>query len=294
LAERNGDLAESKRYLEELLKIEPENTLGLMRKGRVIFKMASGVSEENDAYQVFQQVYRTSPENTAFPDVNMGLLYEQAGKPDNANKMMERAIQKDGDNIRTRLSIAKWGLDTNRLNVAKENAEAALKLDPTSLEAKLYAGLVARFNNDLGTAEQMFRDAHQQSPTNLAALTQLCLALVDQPDEAKKQKAMEYAKMNVQMHADLNQVAGREAAVTYAWVLSRLGRSADAMNAIQQILPAVTTLSADSAYHAAKILYDSGQNEAARKILELKLAGDAVFPNRNDAEQLLSRIRSNP
>ncbi len=115
-------------------------------------------------------------------------------------------------------------MDTNNLTLAKENADEALKLDPASLDALLYVGLVARFNNDLPAAEKAFSEAHSQSPTHLGALTQLCLALVDQTDETKKQKALEYAQMNVKMHSDLNQPAGREAAVTLAWVLSRLGR----------------------------------------------------------------------
>ena len=292
LAEADENWADSKQLLESLLKIEPENSLGLTRYGRVLFKMAKTREEENEAYKVFQRLHKANPEMTAYPDINMALLYEQADKRQNAEAMMKRAIEKDGTNPRTRLAVAKWAIDTNNMALAKENAEEAKKLDPTSLDAKLYVGLVARFSNDLPAAEKEFSEAHSQSPTHLGALTQLCLALVDQTDETKKQKALEYAQMNVQMHSDLNRPEGREAAVTLAWVLSRLGRTADAMRAIQQLLPAANTLSADSAYHAAQILFDSGQNDLARKILEPRLASDAVFPNRSDAEKLLNRIRN--
>ena len=67
---------------------------------------------------------------------------------------------------------------------------------------------------------------------------------------------------------------------------------ARAVQTIDQVLPLATSLSADSAYHAAKILYDNGRNETARKILESKLASDSVFPNRGDAEALLNSIRN--
>jgi tetratricopeptide (TPR) repeat protein len=292
LAEANNDLEKSKQYLDSMLQIDAENTLGLMRYGRVIFKLATDRNGENEAYRIFQKLHRLKPNETAHPDVNMGLLYEQADKPGNAQRMMEQAIKKDGDNLRTRLAVAKWAMDTNNMALAKENADAAAKLDPESLEAMLYVGLVARFMNDLGTAEAAFAKAHQKNPNHLGALTQLCLALVDQPDAGKKERALDYARMNVKMNSNLNQPAGREAAVTLAWVFYNLKQSARAMQTIDQVLPVATSLSADSAYHAAKILYDNGRNETARKILESKLASDSVFPNRGDAEALLNSIRS--
>ena len=64
------------------------------------------------------------------------------------------------------------------------------------------------------------------------------------------------------------------------------------MRTVQQLLPVASLLTPDSAYHTARILYESGQNETARKILESKLASDSVFPNRGDAEALLNSIRS--
>ncbi len=103
LAEADEKWAESKQLLESLLKIEPENSLGLTRYGRVLFKMAKTRDEENEAYKVFQRLHKASPDTTAYPDINMALLYEQADKRQNADAMMKRAIEKDGTNPRTRL-----------------------------------------------------------------------------------------------------------------------------------------------------------------------------------------------
>ena len=64
------------------------------------------------------------------------------------------------------------------------------------------------------------------------------------------------------------------------------------MRTIQQVLPFATGLTPDSAYHAAKILYESGQNETALKILKPKLDGKAAFPNRANAEALLKNLSS--
>ncbi len=292
LAELQEDWSGAKTILESLLSSDPDNSLARTRLGRVMFKLSSNRDDEKAVYTIFKELH-ASDENTAHPDVNMGLLYEQAGKSNNAKVMMERAAQSDGNNIRTRLAVAKWALDTGNLDMAKSNAEAALTLDPDSLDAKLYLGLVARFRSELPQAEELFKEAHLQSPTHLGAITQLALVLVEQSDEKKRAQALNYARLNTQLYSDLNEASGREAAVTLGWVLSRLGQNAAAGRAIQQALSAGNgRVSADSAYHAAQILYDSGMTEAAQKLLDQTLQTESVFPNKAAAEQLLSKIRN--
>jgi hypothetical protein len=51
-------------------------------------------------------------------------------------------------------------------------------------------------------------------------------------------------------------------------------------------------ITADSGYHAAQILYNSGLTEAAQKLLDQTLQGSQAFPNRAAAEQLMARIRN--
>lgn len=205
--------------------------------------------------------------------------------------MMERAATRDGNNIQTRLAVTKWAMDANDMQLAKQNADAALAIDPKSLQAKLYVGVVARFNNDLPTAENAFKQAHLQAPTNLDATTQLALVLVGQSDEQKRKEALEYARLNARIYSDLSKQSGREAAVTLGWVLSRLGENAAAVRTVQQAINA-GSISADNSYHAAQILYDSGLTDVAGKILSSTLQSDRVFPNRTSAEQLLAKIRN--
>ncbi|MCP4190312.1 MAG: tetratricopeptide repeat protein [Planctomycetaceae bacterium] len=291
MAELRENWPEAKQQLQALLALDKTNALAMTRLGRVMFKMAKNRDDENKAYKVFQTLHKSKPDETATADVNMGLLYEQSGNRNNAEAMMKRAAKNDANNVKTRLAVAKWALDANNLPMAKANAEAAAKIDPDSLDAKLYIGLIARFENDLPTAEKAFKQAHLQSPNNLGAMTQLSLVMVDQADEKKRAEALEFARLNSRIHQDLSKAAGREAAVTYGWVLSRLGQNANAVRTVQQAMSA-GSVSADSAYHAAQILYDSGQNDAANAILQKTLAGDAMFPNRKAAEQLLAKLQN--
>jgi tetratricopeptide (TPR) repeat protein len=290
MAEVQEDWTTAKKWLETMLKVEPSNALGQTRLGRVIFKLSSDREGERDAYAVFKKLH-SQDQTAAYPDVNMALLYEQAGKRNNAKALMERAAKDDAKNLRTLLSVAKWAVDTGNLDMAQQNADAAIKLDPDSLDARLYVGLVARFKNDLATAERWFKEAHLQAPTHLGANSQLALVLIGQPDERKQALALSYAQLNAQLYSDLQESHGREAAVTLGWVLSRLKQHAAGRRAIEQAL-AAGGISADSAYHAAQVMYDAGQTENAQKILEPTLKSEAFFPTRSLAEQLLAKIQN--
>lgn len=292
MSEMTEDWPTARTLLNKLLEIDPGNSLASTRLGRVMFKQASDKESEKEVYKLFQTLHSKDEQNTAHPDVNMALLYEQAGKRNNAKVMMERAAKNDAKNPRTLLAVSKWALDTGNLELAKSNAEAAMALEPDSLEARLYLGLVARFGSDLTTAEKSFQEAHLLSPTHLGANTQLALVLVEQPDEKKRALALAYAQLNQQLYTDLQEASGREAAVTLSWVLSRLGQNATAARNVQQVLQA-GAISADSAYHAAQILYDSGLTEVAQKLLEPTLKQDAVFPTRKAAEELMGKIQNN-
>jgi tetratricopeptide (TPR) repeat protein len=293
LAEINEDWQTARQHLDKVRQMDPQNTLALTRLGRVMFKLAGNLDEEREVFAVFKQVHSADPNTTAYPDVNMALLYEQAGKTANAKKLMERAIQSDAQNPRTLLAVAKWSLDRNELQLADQALQAALQLDPNSAEAQIYLGLLARYQNDLAKAEEALKTAHFLAPANLAAITQLAQVLVESADEKKHNLALNYARLGTQLYPDLKEATGREAAVTVAWVLSRMKQDTSAARAIEQVLRAGDgRISADSGYHAAQILYNQGMSEAARQLLEQSLQADPAFPNRAAAEQLLARIRN--
>src|SRR5690606_32099603 len=209
---------------------------------------------------------------TAHPFVNMALLYQQAGKVNNAKSLMQRAAQDDSQNVRTMLSVARWALEQGETDMADQAAQGAMKLEPEMVDVHLIRALVARKKNDLAGAEEALLRTNRKSPTNLAALMQLAQVLAESPDERKQSQALQYAQLGVQLNPDLKELAGREAAVTLAWVLSRTKRDTEATRLIEQVLRSGDTrMSADSAYHAAQILYNQGMTEAARQLLGTSL-----------------------
>jgi tetratricopeptide (TPR) repeat protein len=288
MEESKENWAAARKLLENLLKYDKDNSLAMTRLGRVVFKMAKDRAGESEAFKIFQQL-REKDANSALAEVNMALLYEQDGRRPNAARLMEEAIKKDGNSVATRLAVAKWAMDTGNLELAEANSAAAAKIEPNSFNVLLFKGLVARFKNDLAGAEAAFKEAHLKSPKHLGAMTQLVLTLIESPEEDKQRQAVEFAEVCVRVYSDLNQPGGREAAVVYGWCLSKLKRPDEAFQTIRQVV-GKGSISADSAFFAAQILYDAGQTTAAQKMLETALEGERSFPNKKAAQDLLARI----
>ena len=129
-------------------------------------------------------------------------------------------------------------------------------------------------------------DALRISPANGDVINQLALLLIEQPEQAKRDRAAQFAQISAQINAQ-----SADAKVTFAWVLYQLGRIGDAEAALRQALQ-LGNLSPDSSYLVAKILIDQSKPEAAKQILQgaLDAENQGIFVNRNEAQALLETL----
>jgi thioredoxin-like negative regulator of GroEL len=98
-----------------------------------------------------------------------------------------------------------------------------------------------------------------------------------------------YAHLNAQINSNRKARAGREATVTLAWILFRIGHADVAERVLKGVLNA-GAIGSESAYYAALILADRGQREAAQKILASALRSKAQFPGRDEAQRILKQL----
>lgn len=290
VAEARGRWDEAERLARSWLVADAASVPAHISLGRAQFHLKN----YKDAYATFQEAFKldsTAPR----PEINMALLYEEqaqrgdVAKRESARKAMETAVERDPGGLFTRLTVARWALEACLIDVAQVNVQAAQKIDPKSLEVKLLAGLVARHQKDYAAAEGAFLAAHLQAPANLVAANQLALVLVEQTSKEKQQLAISYAELNAQANADRNLPGGREAAVTLAWVLFRVGRQAEGLRLMQSAVNA-GPISDESAYCAARVLSESGAVEAAMRLLEPVVAKGRCFPLRAEAEALFAKL----
>ncbi len=291
VAEARDELVKAEETLRKLVVAAPENFNAHLRLGRILF-LQKTEEKEKDAYKVFGDAYNIDKAKVPRPEVSMARLY-QAGKDDTkAKSLMDLAKERDPGSLATRLAIAQWALETNRLPYAEEALTAVTKLAPDEFQVLILQGIVARIKKDYAAAEKAFSTAHLMSPQDALVLNQLAISLVEQDGDEKKSKAAQYAQMAAQFAGNRDPVRARESQVVFAWILYKLKRVPLAEQQVQLALRS-GGVADDIAFYAAQILFDSGKTDPALELLNKSLDDSKrLFPNRSDAQDLRARILS--
>lgn len=281
VAETREDWAGAKADLTAWTHLEPNNAAPHQRLARVLFKLG----DKKGAYAELQAAEKADPKLPP-AEVTMGNLYAQDNDKAQAEKFMTAAARKGARDLATNLALMQWNLQNNRLSDAKKYADTALQVDPNSLDAKLACGIVAWMQKDYPAAKKFLEDAHEQSPGNSVVINQLALVLLEQKDEADRQRALEFAQLNQKLNPN-----SAEAAATLGWIAYRMGRKADAQRALNAIVQ-TGNLTPLSAYYVAYVLKDQGQLPNAIKLLEGALNNSVPFAYRDEAESLLADLKA--
>jgi Tfp pilus assembly protein PilF len=278
--EARDNWSSAQKQLEAWLKLNPKSAVAMQGLARCLF-------QQKDAKGALEMLKAAKKEDSSVltPQAILAQLYEQANDRENAKKWMIAALEESPKDLKTRLVVGQWALQTNQLEEAKTQAATALQIDPKSLDAKVLSGVIALLEKDYPTAERYFEAAHLQSPRAFSASNNLALALIEQKDETKKRRALEYAENNVQQYPKV-----AEAASTYGWVLYKLGRLDDAEKALQAAISG-GSFTPDTAYYIARLSYDRGRESQAKQWLDIALKSNAPFAMRSEAKALLEQLK---
>jgi tetratricopeptide (TPR) repeat protein len=284
VAEERTQWSEAMPHLEAWLKLDPDNAAAHARMGRALFQMG----RPTDAYNEYDAALKIDPKSIN-PYIALAGLYEQTKDRTNAAKSISYAVQKNPKDLNVHLQAARWGLATNQLNEAQKYADDALKIDPDSLEGKILRGIVARMTGDMKTAETRLQAAVVQAPANIDASNQLALVLIESPDKDKRDRAAQIAEYNLRATTQ-NGRTNPEVAATYAWVLYKLGKTAEAGQILAQIQQA-GNISPDTAFYIAKILEDQDKIDGAIYVCEKALESPVPFAQRQATADLLDKLK---
>jgi tetratricopeptide (TPR) repeat protein len=266
----------------------------------VLFQQATpgDNSKISESYKSYATAVQHDPKSIK-PYVALGRLFEQAAlvarnandnakfkaNRDRAKDSFARATSGADADLPSMLQAAIWALQTGDLSLAKQYADLAMRKDVNSVDAKLVGALVARFAEDIPTAERYLNEAFLQAPGSFPVSNQLALVLVESPDKSKQDRALQLAEVNFRQYQQ-----NAEAASTLAWVYYRLRRVSDAMRLLQAVVDA-RALTPDSAYYVAYIFNDQNRHAEAMQILQQALANAQPFANRQNSEDLLEEVR---
>ena len=284
VAEARGQWETAQKQLTAWLALDPDNAGAHFRLGNVLFR----IGKETEALDEFKQA-RKLDANALQPELALARLYDETKKRDVAKKWIESALKAAPDDPAVLLASAQWYLGQNDLKMAQAIADRVLTLDAKSLDGRIVRGVIARVARDYATAEKFFNEAHVQSPGNFAASNSLALVLIESPDKAAQQRAVEMAEANAARYRE-DSPQQVNAITSLAWVYYKLGRREDAEKILDQIARN-NALTSDGAYYVAKLLADRGEKDRARAILEEVLTNEAVFATRPDASDLLTKLK---
>lgn len=288
VAESRGNWQEAEQWANRWTKLEPDSLPAQVSRARAVFHQ----QRLREAFEILQRAYKEHPESLR-PEIRMAYLYEElavAGDPkkhDSAIRAVQQAVSEDPNRLATRLEAARWALEYCAIDIAEENAKAALAIDDSSTDAMILVGLVARHRKDHATAERMFA-AVSETSEDVGILAQLTISLAEQDNAEKRQRAFQLAQQ-LSSNDDYSQPAARNAAVIVAWVLYRMAQLDRAVEIVNRVVQ-TGSLGDEVTYFAAQILNDAGKRDLALQLVRTALAGNRCFPMREDARTLLATL----
>jgi tetratricopeptide (TPR) repeat protein len=278
VAQNRQDWTTAQKDWEQLLAMDSKNAVALQQLAWVLFQQ----QKPTDALEKLKAA-QAADKNVLTPEAILAQFYQRNGDKKSAAKWMVAALTAAPKDLRTRIFATQWSLDTDQLQQAQQQADSALQLDPTSVDAHFLRGVVALYLKDYPKATECFQKVVSESPSSFPGSNNLALSLAEQDDTAKK-KALEYAEMNARQFP--NQA---EAFSTLGWVYYKLGRLDEAETALRKAISS-GQLSADTAYYIARISVDRDRKDEARQLLEQALRSTAPFSMRSEAKSLLEQL----
>ena len=185
IAESRQKWDEAQKLFEAYLALTPKDVGAMQELANTMFQQQDAAG----SLKMLRKAAEFDPKNVLTPEATLALFYERYPDHKNAKTWMGVALQKAPEDLRTRLAATRWDLDTGQVDEAKKDAAKAMQIDPKSNEARMLRGVVELFLKDFKSAEDDFYVILAQLPANFGAKNNLALALCEQKDDVKANRA---------------------------------------------------------------------------------------------------------
>ena len=135
--------------------------------------------EISEAVACLDGILRSLPEAPAYQKL-VGQLYQRLGEDEKSLALIMAAMEQTPDDPDLHLCLGYHNIDNSMLEIAAENFNAALSLDPSLMAAQLYLGRTQGFLGDLANAEKSLIKAIALDPGELEPHIQLAHILLSQ------------------------------------------------------------------------------------------------------------------
>jgi putative PEP-CTERM system TPR-repeat lipoprotein len=270
LNDRDGALQAVKKALD----LEPG--LLVAQRAEVVLLLAKGSRAE--ALAVAQSVQKQKPN---LPDGFKleGDIWMEQNKPLSALKLYEQAFGMDKTGP-LQVNIYQALISAGKTQEANARINQWLQQHPTDLPTRFYLAGSSMSRKQYKPAIEQFEKIIQQAPKNIVALNNLASAY----QQDKDPRALPTAERAYALQS------GNPAVIdTLGWIVLEQGDAGRAVSLLKkaaELAPKATEIS----YHLGAALARSGDKKAARAHLERLLANNKDFPDRADAQALLTQL----
>ena len=288
LHQTRGEWAKARLHFEKLIADDPDNLDVLARLGFIAVHQAI-IADRSAGYDEAIAFYQKAIDQGArlpTPKLIVSQIADQQGKTEIADKFFNEVIKAtdiDPESIRIAVQIQ---LRRGNVSEAENFLRQAIKAEPDNSDNLTLAGTIDLFKKDYSAAEKRFQDAILINPDSYAAAQGLALALVEQEDALKKDRALTYAKNNVQRSGE-----SPDSVATLAWVFFKSGKQIEAGYLVNMVIQA-GELTPLSAYYFAEISAAAGHTDKAVLFAKFATGSDFHFMKKAEAEALLKRLES--
>ena len=288
LFQMRGEWDKARSYFERIVDRstgvvanDPDNLDVLARLGFVAIHQ-----DKYDEAVVYYQKAVDKGAKIPAPRLIVSQIADQLGKTEIADKYFNEVIKAtdiDPESIRIAVQIQ---LRRGKISEAEKLLQQAIKTEPNNSDNLAIAGTIELFKKNYPAAEKRFQDAILINPDSYAAAQGLALALVEQEDSLKKDRALTYAKNNVQRSGE-----SPDAVATLAWVFFKSGKQIEAEYLLNVVIQ-TGELTPLTAYYFAEITAKSGQTDKAVLFAKIATGSNIHFTKKAEAEALLKRLES--
>jgi len=213
----------------------------------------------------------------------MATIEKARGQLGSAIKTLTKAIAKEPANYSVRIMLGDLYLEKHDYKNALKVYKAIAVENPTAWNPYMKQGLVYQEMGKLPLAQKSYEKALSLSPDNPAVMNNLAWTMAERGTDLDRAqayavKALEKTKQHPGIMDTLGWVLYRKG--DYKGALARFARASE-------LMPDSPTIR----YHYAMGLLKTGEKEKARKELKAALDSANPFPEKKDAERLLTTIR---
>jgi tetratricopeptide (TPR) repeat protein len=275
-----ADYAGQQKWLEALLKLDPKNTNAMETLGRCLFtqkKPEAALAKLKDAKNLDPSV---------LPEVLLADWCQSIGDRENASKWMTAALAAAPKDAKTHIAAAKLAFNNEQYDEMLKQGTKALEIQPGNIDGVVVVGLVSLFRKDYKTAETYFDWANRKRNSKVFSISNdLALALAEQKDEAKRDRALQIASENARIYPN-----NANAAATLGWVYYKKAMLADAEKYLRKAIQ-LGKYDTDTFYQFARVRHERGYDAEAKQALELAVNIPGPSAYRQDAKALLETLK---